>query len=201
MYLSRLIIDGMNRNGRITLSNPYKMHQFVLSGFPDFKDQIEERVLYRLEPEQRNSHSVILVQSLSAPNWNDNSMNGLRNVQTKQFSPKLTEGQLVRFRLRANPTVKKEGKRFGLLKEEEALSWLRRKAEAAGFSLAESSPIIVSEGAIKAKRGKSRQLTFQSYLFQGVINVRDPERLLSTLPKGIGSAKAFGFGLLSLSAV
>jgi CRISPR system Cascade subunit CasE len=46
-----------------------------------------------------------------------------------------------------------------------------------------------------------RRLTFGAVVFDGMLEVSDPGRLRSALRHGIGSAKAFGFGLLSLARV
>ena len=47
----------------------------------------------------------------------------------------LKAGQRFRFRLRANPTVNRQGKRLGLLRLEEQEKWIVRKGEQHGFSL------------------------------------------------------------------
>ena len=43
------------------------------------------------------------------------------------------------------------------------------------------------------------RLTFASVLFEGVLEVTDAERFRQALEQGIGSAKAYGFGLLSIA--
>src|SRR4029077_12979872 len=52
----------------------------------------------------------------------------------KRFEPVLSAGQVVRFLLRANPSVKKQGHRHGLYNEQAQLQWLARKGEAGGFA-------------------------------------------------------------------
>ena len=64
-------------------------------------------------------------------------------------------------------------------------------AEPAGF---EVKAVRVSE---IGPRG--RGVTFAGALFEGVLEVRDAGAFRSALETGIGPAKAFGFGLLSLS--
>lgn len=43
------------------------------------------------------------------------------------------------------------------------------------------------------------KLTFGSVLFEGVLEITDAERFQKTLQAGIGSGKAYGFGLLSIA--
>jgi CRISPR system Cascade subunit CasE len=42
-------------------------------------------------------------------------------------------------------------------------------------------------------------MTFGSVLFEGVLQVTDPDGFRETLATGIGSGKAYGFGLLSIA--
>lgn len=46
---------------------------------------------------------------------------------------------------------------------------------------------------------KPHKLTFGSVLFEGRLRVTDAERFRATLAAGIGSGKAYGFGLLSIA--
>ena len=43
------------------------------------------------------------------------------------------------------------------------------------------------------------RLTFEGLTFEGVLEVTDPERFAATVRSGIGPAKAYGYGLLSLA--
>jgi CRISPR system Cascade subunit CasE len=74
--------------------------------------------------------------------------------------------------------------------------WLRERLEDAGSTLSGCS--VVDEGLLHDRR---HGLQFQSALFEGVLQVEKPERLIPALQSGIGSAKGFGFGLLSLAPV
>ena len=48
---------------------------------------------------------------------------------------------------------------------------------------------------------KKYTLTFNSVLFKGVLTITNSNKFLNTLKNGIGSGKAFGFGLLSISPI
>ena len=47
------------------------------------------------------------------------------------------------------------------------------------------------------KNGKGQRL--RSVLFEGLLQVTDPDAFRQTLIRGIGSGKSFGFGLLSIA--
>ena len=111
-------------------------------------------------------------------------------------------------RLLANPTVKKtvekEGEtkkaRLGLLKEADQLAWLKRKLEAAGAELlgCQASPC----GLQHSRKGAHKSPADQAHLavlYEGVLQAADPARLRTALEAGLGPAKGFGFGLLSLA--
>lgn len=130
------------------------------------------------------------------------------------------------FRLQANPT-KRVGKsdteakprfkesekgnirrRVELRTDEDRIDWLKRKGEDAGFRLAGvqiwevENAVAVGQGKINfSKSRNSPELTFGSVVFDGVLQVTDAERFRETLVKGIGSGKAYGFGLLSIAPV
>lgn len=129
-------------------------------------------------------------------------------------------GQDFVFRLRANPTKRIhrqialdgkvwDGKRVELRREEDWHAWIRRKAEHGGFALATvqaapaaSNEIVVPNVAVgPSGRVVSRRhrLTFGAVLFEGRLRVTDADRFRTTLAYGIGSGKAYGFGLLSIA--
>lgn len=143
------------------------------------------------------------------------------------FSITFAAGQRLRFRLRANPTkrvaAKNErlggvmaGKRVGLASEGEQIGWLLRKGEAGGFRIPgewvdakhpeTGEPFqlpnfrvdVVPEG--RDRNGKpGHDGEFLAVRFDGVLVVTDPARLRETVAGGVGTGKAFGFGLLSLA--
>lgn len=138
----------------------------------------------------------------------------------------LQDGQHLLFRLRANPTrrvhsrnerehtTKFHGKRVDIRGEEAQIEWLQRKAQTNGFELGEVRINLdvlnlrtMPEGRITGRRKVSTQaessnplrLTFGSVLFEGELRVTDVELFRNVLVEGIGSGKAYGFGLLSLA--
>jgi len=139
----------------------------------------------------------------------------------------LAPGMVLRFRLRANPTRKidtktgpdgrrRHGRRVELRDEREQLAWLKRKGEAAGFALEsvrtvpDVPDVLVTArtkvGFSTGRRrrpgsadGESARLTFASVVMEGHLRVTDADKFREALTNGIGSAKAYGFGLLSIA--
>lgn len=209
MYLSRLILNPRDRRVRSEVASPYEMHRTLMRAFPENVQAQEERVLFRLDADRRSGGLTLLVQSLDEPNWrwlNEPEMRGYLlsvaepNPQVKLFDPQFTVGQMLVFRLRANPTVKREGKRFGLVREEDQRAWLARKAEQSGFRVL--SVRVSPEGWVRGmihREEADHPLTLLSVRFDGLLQVSDPDKLSAALRRGIGSGKGFGFGLLSLA--
>lgn len=221
MYLSRLILDPRNRRARREIAEPYHMHKSLLRGFPENLDRERDRVLFRVETDLRTGVPTVLLQSTLEPAWgwlgDDGAHDYLlpqhllppgvdENPHTKTFDLNLVPGQVLAFRLRANPTVKKkvEGKRNGrrvaLYREDEQIEWLERKGEQGGFRLV--SARVAGRGDVggRVRRdGKTHKLKLLAVQFDGRLQVLDPTQLRQTVRQGIGSGKGLGFGLLSLA--
>jgi CRISPR system Cascade subunit CasE len=118
------------------------------------------------------------------------------------------------------------GKRVAVRDEQARLIWLERKGAVAGFALlqAEVSPGLESPaeayegfpaarsdpaGVIHGRQSRTlpggsiqnRFLSFETCIFEGVLEVRDAGALRAGIVAGIGAGKAFGCGLLSLAPV
>lgn len=210
MYLSRLKLNQARRSARELLLNPYLLHQAVYRAFPDKEDGGPGRVLYRVDESKRSNSFYLLVQSDKEPNWQkaDFLTDCLAEPpKQKILAPSFNVGQTLYFRLRANPSVKKQeegkknGRRLGLLQEEDQLRWLKQKGESGGFAL--SSCDTVTEGVIQSEQGNpdKKQLRHFAVRFDGILRVMDAELFRKSVEEGIGPAKGFGFGLLSVASV
>ncbi|MZP30370.1 type I-E CRISPR-associated protein Cas6/Cse3/CasE [Heliobacterium undosum] len=223
MYLSELKLDSFCPDNRRMLSDSYAVHRWLMRAFPDQEAGGAGRVLYRVETERETVK--ILVQSECKPDWSKCVGDGVfvrgpkSFVLIQQGLSVFREGQILRFRLRANPIVSREGKRFGRHKENEQIEWLVRKGEQHGFSLVPLSngpdwfdPFgedsgtpnyelrVVNRGIVNGKKLKSK-ISHLAVDFDGLLQVTDPQIFIEAIRLGIGPAKAFGFGLLSVAKV
>ena len=206
LYLSRLLLNPHSRQVQNELAQPYEMHRTILRAFPDREEGGPGRVLFRVDMKSDSSRLVLLVQSDKEPKWDKITKQHLdylaEEPDHKKFDPTLTPGQKLIFRLRANPTVKRNGKRLGIMSEKERTEWLERKASQSGFKIKPSDVLIISENnatAIKVSADNRQTMIFSSAIFEGILEVQDPGRFNQTLQSGIGSAKSFGFGMLSIA--
>jgi len=204
MYLSRLILNPSSRCVRTEIGRPYELHRTLMQAFPSAQDGGSDRVLYRVETNRETGVIALLVQSVQEPDWSmlESARDFLQQPpECKQFTPNFRVGQQLAFRLRANPTVKRQGKRFGLLKEDEQYVWLRRKGETGGF--VPHSLVVIPERTMEDKKtdntGQAHDLTLIAVRFEGNLQITDPTTFNRTLEQGVGSGKGFGFGLLSVA--
>lgn len=198
MILSRFELNSNHREARRDLANAYEMHRTVkrLCG--------ESTPLWRLED------NIVLMQSPTEPLWSGLQDGYLqsRNQRPYPIDRLQLEGRELRFRLKANPTItqrpeeaegkKVRGKRWSLVREEEQKAWLKRQGERAGFE-AFLVDVTESQKLNFSKPGSRTFITIHSCVFEGRLRVTDLASFRETLAKGLGSAKAFGMGMLSLA--
>ncbi|MFZ0962534.1 MAG: type I-E CRISPR-associated protein Cas6/Cse3/CasE [Terriglobia bacterium] len=173
--------------------------------------------LFRIDPVP-DGRAVILVQSAVKPDWDYAFQNArfllAAPAEVKEYEPGYVAGKRLRFRLAANPTRRLSqhsrerdgkpvaekwiGKRVPL-PADQLHHWLTRQAEAGGFSLDKDST-TVQAGYIYVNKGREEGgQRLRSVRYDGILEVTDPDKFRNALLRGIGPAKAFGFGLLSVA--
>ena len=206
LWFSRLVLSGRPRD-------VYDLHQLLWRAY---EEDDERPFLFRADVIRTESGSrvKVLVQAVTEARW---SALGDRLVSAEQGFHELTlhAGEQLRFFLRASPTVRRKGRsdpmfadldtkafralrgrRVALVRDEDRLQWLERKAVASGVKV-----LGVRTSNARpwrwARRGNSAR--HDGVDFEGHLEIEDPELLATAVVTGIGTAKAFGFGLLSLA--
>lgn len=196
MYLSLLELNTQNKEVRRDVANQYEMHSTLKRAFTN----INERFLWRLENKYRG-YPAIIVQSASKPSWGNITIEDyFINYEFKDYNITefLNNREILRFRIEANPTIKKDGRRRALITIEEQRTWIYEKAKKSGFNiqaLTIEKPQLIS--VTKRKTGDVIQI--HSVLYEGILQIISIELFIRALESGLGPAKAFGFGLLSVA--
>jgi CRISPR system Cascade subunit CasE len=199
MYLSKIMISGAAHR------NPYEIHRALWKLFPEDAEANRD-FLFRVEQTDRTC-AAILMQSVRQP---EISTAAARIVACREYPLALQPGQRLRFMLVANPVkmINDEGGRKNaegapkkcrvpLVRDEDQRAWIERK-----FQDAASLESLVIDSVFPLRFRKSREDRagkIQPVNFQGVLSVKEPESLAELVQTGVGPAKAFGCGLLSLA--
>ena len=200
------------------LGDPVALHRRTMSAFAQIERSPAREalsVLWRLDTDAAR-RPFLLVQSGSPGSWDDLPSGWATSVEAKEIGPLLDglrAGQRCRFLLRANATRKvntktgddgrrRNGQRVPLRSPERALEWLARKGQAAGFELAKGTtgPSVEVRPEPPATGGRGGSVvTVEAVRFEGQLIVTDAVRLAQAVRAGVGPAKAYGCGLLSLA--
>lgn len=222
MFFSRITINSQSAEPDELVSlvkgNVYAIHQILWRLFPEDPDT-DRDFLFRKEVE--NGWPFFYMVSKRQPQ----SIDGLIQVESKPYQPKLTAGQKLAFSLRTNPVITKKtadgNKRLrhdvvmnakhdlavsstgatditvGELQHAAGIKWLNDRSASFGFSF---DPNVVRVFGYQQHRIKSRKqkanIRFSVLDYEGILFVTDSERFYKTLINGIGRAKAFGCGLM-----
>lgn len=229
MYLSRLMLNPRSRQAQRELGNPYEMHCSVYAAFPEVLPPDERVLYRVDEHPASGTPMLLVQSHGAPDWTRANALPGylLSPAECKAFTIALVPGQVYAFRLRANPTVKKatreeqpvphpgwvaaqraardrgepvrsgNGTRLGLAREEEQRAWLERQAKRCGFAV--QACTVLPEGLQHAGRHGGRRMSHLAVRYEGVLEVTDGALMERALQQGIGPAKGFGFGLLSLA--
>ncbi|HOO50123.1 MAG TPA: type I-E CRISPR-associated protein Cas6/Cse3/CasE [Alphaproteobacteria bacterium] len=199
MYLSKVLISGA------ACRNPYEIHRELWQLFQE-DESASRDFLFRIEHSDRNN-AEILMQSIRKP---ERSSNTSHILAYKEYVFSLSYGQRLRFLLIANPikTINDEAERKNklgetkkcrvpLIREEEQRIWIERK-----FQTTATFDTLVIDPVFPLRFRKSREDRIgkiQPVSFKGILKVEGIEEMYELVKNGIGPAKAFGCGLLSLA--
>jgi CRISPR system Cascade subunit CasE len=174
--------------------------------------------LFRIDPQPGNSVSILVLSSLK-PDWSYAFHNASHLLAAPPPEPRPLEisiepGNTFRFRLTANPTkrLRKDslhakgdkieekwvGKRVPV-PPDKWKEWLTRRAEHSGFRVREIANLQAGFAYFNRSTQRGTGQKLRSVRYEGVLEVTDAKAFRKTLFSGIGPAKAFGFGLLSLA--
>ncbi len=209
-------LDGVVlRDGkRQKLLDNYAWHQAAWDCFPGRPDDTRD-FLTRLD-ESPHSFRLLIVsaQPPTRPDWCPPEF-----WQSREIPPGYFQRTRYTFQLRANPTKKvinpdkpkvvrpdgridrnKNARRVALRQPAELVAWLHRKAATGGFAVDADSLRVIPEGQDHFSNDHQHG-AHASVEFRGLLSVADPAKFHQTFVTGLGSAKAFGFGLLVIAPI
>lgn len=219
MYLTQMHLNPARRGTRWLLGSPQRMHAAVLSSFPpgSSTEGPTGRVLWRVDTSEIDKTVTLYVSSPARPDltaiveqagWPATD-HGWRTASAAALHDRLDIGQRWGFRLTANPVHSlavpgERGKRHGHVTVTHQQRWFLDRASGWGFTVDGDALAVHSRRQLSFSRrsdGTDRTVTVTMATYDGVLTVTDPRLLRRALCHGIGRAKAYGCGLLTLAPV
>lgn len=211
MYISRIWLDATKRPTMKALASPRLFHGAIERAFPTHG----VRRLWRLDP--LRGRWCLLIVSPDVPDLSEAVVQfgfpGLPDAcQTRDYAPLLARiraGGRWHFRLTANPTHSakspnedprgQRGTVYPHVTPEHQRQWLLDRAERHGFALAKDDfDVVHSQWHVFRKGGEGSPVRLLSATFEGLLSVVDADLFTAALTGGIGRAKAYGMGLLTV---
>jgi CRISPR system Cascade subunit CasE len=217
VFLTKLTLNIRSRAVLRDVTNVHDMHRTLMSAYPETANGIQPRqhhgVLWRLDPAPGGF--VQYVQSVTEPDWTRlPAEHLLQPAQVRPFQPVLDAAQPGRkftFRLLANPTKcvphpTRVGirKRIPLTTADSQLDWLIRQGERYGFVVpttrtGEPDVVTADVPPLTGRKDPTGKITIQPVQYDGHLIITDTDAFTTALTTGIGRAKPYGCGLLSLA--
>lgn len=205
LYLSRIELNPMSGKSLALVSDINKLHKAIYSLF---SPEDANRILFRVDV--KAGRPQILIQSPTTPNWSNLALHPqdvLSTPASKELALNFESQSEFTFRLLARPSKRKSsgtgnkpGKRCDLRTDHERLDWLKHKAESSGFIVTSCELSNIAQPFAKPTTSQTNATqTFNATQFDGTLVVTDPTLFTSSIAKGFGPQKAFGFGMLSLA--
>lgn len=195
MYLIKAELD--RRDARGLLADCQQMHRFVTGFFGT--DRLSGQILYRTNM-VRDKLCIYLYSQAPAEYIPDNCLVQQREITS--WLDAMEAGQLWSFDLIAAPTKKiasegkKNSRRRILRQPDERQAWLERKAEQNGFAIIQVQELEQLHVSGRHHADKGGVMYHDAYHYQGVLQITDAAAFRKAMQAGIGSGKAYGFGMM-----
>ena len=204
MYLSRIELDTRRRNTMVKLlASPQVVHAVVENCFNRPEGVVKTRTLWRIDDLYGKKYLLIL--SKEKPDFSHMIGEYCREDakgESRSYDKLLQsvqEGSTYLFKLVANPVKEMNNKKVGIYDSAELVSWLVRKAEANGFKVDVNTLRVSPVAKVEFGRHQGEpKVVITRVTFEGILTVTDKDSFIGALTQGIGRAKAYGCGLLTI---
>ncbi|MGW4477026.1 type I-E CRISPR-associated protein Cas6/Cse3/CasE [Nonomuraea sp. NPDC004354] len=229
MNLTRFRLNTARIGARRLLSSPQMLHAAVMSSFAETPPEPGNgpRVLWRIDAISR-AETYLYIVSPDKPDlthlveqagWPQTG-----SWDTFEYTPllsRLAVGDRWSFRLTANPvhtarrTDDEPTKITAHIGVRHQTNWLLQRQQSAGFAVLPKPPhrrhlpegdeheLVIHNRRQLAfgKSGQRRPVTLMTVTYDGLLEITDVGAFRRTLTHGLGRAKAYGCGLMTLAAV
>ncbi|PZG15597.1 type I-E CRISPR-associated protein Cas6/Cse3/CasE [Nonomuraea aridisoli] len=227
MYLTRFRFNTARLGARRLLSSPQRLHAAIMFAFaePPTEPRGGPRVLWRIDRNSR-AETYLYIASPAEPDLTHLAEEAgwpqTGRWETHDYEPllsRLTKGDVWSFRLTANPvhSIRRKAdeptKVTAHVSRRHQIDWLLQRQDKAGFVVLEKpaeqrlhDELDQHEVVVRDRRqldftkaGQRHSVTLVTVTFDGRLQVTDPDAMRHTLTAGLGKAKAYGCGLMTLA--
>lgn len=204
MYLSRVRINRSLRASMKFLGSLQVAHATLASCFPP---EDESRKLWRIDYLHGEPYLLVLSQERPdfAPLVEQYGYAGDKGESRgcQALFDGLAAGSRYRFRFCGNPVHSKKtpgsrerGTVVPHVTAAQQEEWFRSKGEQAGFAV---DDLVLVQRDIRKFSRRGKTVTLHTAVFEGILVVTDAGKFRRAITEGIGRAKAYGCGLLTLA--
>lgn len=198
MYLSKLIINLMDRDVLCHFTDSYYWHRNIMSAFPHLESETPRKdlgILFR----KVVSHScvTIYVQSKVEPDWTEKSWiykHECKSIDSMLDS--LANGSCVSFDLLCTPYyTDTKNKLRSYIEPEKKLAWFTIKGKYHGFEVIDIATKLCTEQFTNI----GNKIDLDATNLIGRLRIVDVEKFRDFYLTGVGREKAYGAGMLLLT--
>ncbi|ORT47877.1 type I-E CRISPR-associated protein Cas6/Cse3/CasE [Frankia sp. KB5] len=205
-WLVQIHVDERHREARRELADVDRLHKILMKLLPDdLGDDARALAGLLFRVEQRAAATRLLVQTRLEPDLRRLPV-GYARADVRPLGPfleKLAAGACVHYRITANP-VKRGGRHAGAqsgkiipLRGADADAWWSRRAADCGLALRTLVGTPLDD--VTGGRDGGGRVRHALTRFDGVGVIVDPDAARRAVLDGVGRAKSYGAGLLSLA--
>jgi len=202
MYISRLKLNNDYKTQNAIFYNPNIFHGAIEAAFQGDGG----RKLWRVD-QWRGDYYLLVTSDYLCDMSSIAEQFGAKGCswESKEYGKaieNIKNNSFYKFRLVANPCRCEKGKRKAHTTPEHQKDWLITRAERNGFEIKPEWFDIKSRRDLAfINSGKTCNVNIASASFEGMLKVTDKSKFSSMLANGIGHAKAYGHGMMTVMAV
>lgn len=174
------------------LSDRYRMHQWLFQNH--FSYCTSREFLFKVKKFDKETGLSILTLSKDAP------LEGPFLAKQREVDVSLYKSGTYKVHVQVNPTVKRQGKVYGVNTPEGVCEWLVRKGADNGYQVKEGTVQVASLHKTLYRRGDNL-CTVSNATLTALLVVKDEAKFQEMLINGLGRSKAVGFGLVEAQLV
>lgn len=229
MYITRAILNVKSGAARQVSMSPYRTHAVVEEACDQLPERPQQpsaafsgrgRILWRIDFDTHTAPRLYIVTPGVPAADILLQRAGAESVETKDYEPRLASivtGQAWAFRLKANPVRKVavdkgESPREGVIGSiqghvtyQQQLDWLLSRSEKWGFRVPSNEwgqpQVNVSNRRKERFRRGDATVTLTTAVYDGVLEITDADLFRNALCEGLGRAKGFGCGLMTIASL